>query len=124
MHDFVEEMNFLKANGVSVDGKHYEIDICCFVCDAPCRVFLKNIRPHNAHNGCERFVQKGKHDRRVTFPKINAQRRTNVMFDELQDTDHHKGTSALQDPGIGMVSQFVLDYMHLVCLCDDYCGCG
>jgi len=46
------------------------------------------------------------------------------MFDELQDTDHHKGTSALQDLGIGMVSQFVLDYMHLVCLCDDYCGCG
>ena len=43
MHDFVEEMKFLKANGVSVDGKYYEIDICCFVCDAPCRAFLKNI---------------------------------------------------------------------------------
>lgn len=38
------------------------------------------------------------------------------MFDEMSDEEHHLGVSTLSAAGVGMVSQFVLDYMHLVCL--------
>lgn len=32
------------------------------------------------------------------------------------DEDHHIGTSPFEETGLGMVSQFPLDYMHLICL--------
>jgi len=37
-------------------------------------------------------------------------------FDEMVDEDHHLSRSPLASLGVGMVSQFVLDYMHLICL--------
>jgi len=52
----------------------------------------------------------------MTFPEISAPKRNDVAFDEMQDPDHHRGESPLSEMGIGMVSQFVIDYMHLVCL--------
>ena len=52
----------------------------------------------------------------MTFPDANAPKRTDVAFDEMQDPDHHRGKSPLSEMGIGMVSQFIIDYMHLVCL--------
>jgi len=50
------------------------------------------------------------------FLETNACRRTDIDFDEMADEEHHLGPSALQPLHIGMVSQFPLDYMHLVCL--------
>ena len=52
----------------------------------------------------------------MTFPETSAPLRTNLTFDEMTDEEHHQGASPLQGTGIGMVSQFPLDYMHLVCL--------
>jgi hypothetical protein len=34
----------------------------------------------------------------------------------MTDEEHHYGTSPLAQLPIGLVSDFVLDYMHLVCL--------
>ena len=52
----------------------------------------------------------------MTFPEVNAPLRTDVQFDTFQNEEHHRGRSPLSDLPIGMVSQFPLDYMHLVCL--------
>ena len=52
----------------------------------------------------------------MIFPEVNAQLRTDVAFDEMRDVNHHKGPSPLQQLSVGMVTQFPLDYMHLVCL--------
>lgn len=54
----------------------------------------------------------------MTFRKVNADLRTDAAFDEMRDEDHHKGPSPFQNTGIKlqMVSQFPLDYMHLVYL--------
>ena len=59
-------------------------------------------------------------------PDVNAELRTDVKFDELADADHHTGISPLKELSIGMVTQFPLDYMHLMCLgsCVNYCFCG
>ena len=52
----------------------------------------------------------------MTFPETNSSLRCDLDFDSMVDEDHHLGSSPLAGKGIGMVSQFVLDYMHLVCL--------
>ena len=52
----------------------------------------------------------------MTFPEVDAVLRTDVQFDELTNDGHHVGQSPFLGLPIGMVSQFPLDYMHLVCL--------
>lgn len=37
-------------------------------------------------------------------------------LNEMRDSDHHVDISPLKELNVGFVSQFVLDYMHLVCL--------
>ena len=52
----------------------------------------------------------------MTFPEIAVSLHTDVQFDEMTDGDHHIGSPPFGGLSIGMVSQFPLDYMHLVCL--------
>ena len=61
-------------------------------------------------------MQHGVYCNKNTFPEVDAELRTDVQFDELADEDHHIGISPLTRLSLGMVSQFPLDYMHLVCL--------
>ncbi len=42
--------------------------------------------------------------------------RSDVQFDEMTGAAHHLGHSPLRSMNLGMVTQFPLDYMHLVCL--------
>jgi len=116
VEDFVNEMKCLQNVGITLDGHQYFIAVHSFVCDAPARAMLKNVKLHCAYNACERCIQKGEWCSRVIYPSTDAQVRTNVLFDELSDTEHHHGLSPLQGLNIGFVSDFVLDYMHLVCL--------
>ncbi|TKS71949.1 hypothetical protein D9C73_006022 [Collichthys lucidus] len=55
-------------------------------------------------------------DNKVVFPDLKAPLRTDEQFADMIDEEHHHGVSPLQELGVGMVSSFVLDYMHLVCL--------
>ena len=52
----------------------------------------------------------------MTFPSVNAPLRNDVSFDEMRDEYHHHASSPLNELGVGCVSSFPLDYMHLVCL--------
>jgi len=55
--------------------------------------------------------------KRVTYPKTNAPLRSDKLFSEKADEDHHKRISIRESiENIGMVSQFPLDYMHLIYL--------
>lgn len=47
---------------------------------------------------------------------MNAPLRTDSSFRRKSDPDHHRGDSPIDQFGIGMVTQFVLDPMHLVSL--------
>jgi hypothetical protein len=53
---------------------------------------------------------------RMTYPEINAKLRTDDAFARLEDDAHHRGPSPLSVLPVGLVTSFVLDYMHLVCL--------
>jgi len=115
--DFVSDMQQILGDGVIVNGVVYSVSIDCFICDAPARAFVKNVKHHSGYFGCDKCTQEGDYiDGRMTFPIVDAPIRTDAHFDELRDEDHHRGLTPLRDLNIGLVTSFVLDYMHLVCL--------
>lgn len=116
LHDFIAEYEKLKATGIIVGGSIFKFRISAIICDAPARAFLKDVKIHTAYSGCERCTQTGVWNGKMTFPDVTAPSRTDESFQNMLDTEHHKGKSCLSNLGIGMVSQFVLDYMHLICL--------
>lgn len=61
-------------------------------------------------------MQQGEWDGRVIFPASNSLLRTDAACEEMLEADHHHGPSPLSEIGVGLVSQFPLDYMHLLCL--------
>jgi len=52
----------------------------------------------------------------MTFPDAESHLRTEVEFEAHADPNHHIALSPLQGLEIGLISSFVLHYMHLVCL--------
>ena len=116
LDDFVTEMTQLKSEGFLYKDHKYEVQISSIMCDAPARSFIKSVKSHSGYGGCDKCSQHGEHDKGMTFPESNAPLRTDVTFDEMSDKDHHTGVSPLTKLNVGMVSQFPMDYMHLVCL--------
>jgi hypothetical protein len=89
-----------------------------FICDAPCRADLKQIVHHSGYYACERCKVRGNYKgHHVTFEEISAPERTKESFNAKDDKKHHVGSSTLlENLGIDMVNNFVIDYMHNVCL--------
>jgi hypothetical protein len=52
----------------------------------------------------------------MTFPDTDANERSDENFRTMQYEDHHTGVSPFMNVNVGCVSDFPLDYMHLVCL--------
>lgn len=52
----------------------------------------------------------------MTFPEVNARRRTDDSFRQETDEEHHVQHSPFTEVGIDMITCFPYDYMHLVCL--------
>lgn len=118
LKDFIQDLKLLTQEGLHYNGKHYNVALPdAFICDAPARAFLKCTKGHSGYSSCERCTEHGVHiDNKVVFPDLSSPLRTDLEFDRMVDEEHHRGVSPLQELGIGMVSCFVLDYMHLVCL--------
>jgi hypothetical protein len=117
LHDFVSELTDILMKGITVLGIQLTVKIDCFVCDAPARSFVKNVKAHNGYHGCEKCVQEGVYiNRRMTFPETASKCRTDDDFRNMMDEEHHRGPTPLSDLPIGLVTDFVFDYMHLVCL--------
>lgn len=116
LEPFVEECLSLARTGLEINGILRKVFVKCIVADAPARNFIKNCVTFNAYHGCDRCDQKGKWLGRVIYDRNDANLRHDQDFNVQLDTLHHTGISPLQSLGIGMVSDVVLDYMHLVCL--------
>ena len=116
LQELIDEYNLLKTSGICYKGHTLFVKLSALVCDAPAQAFVKNVKGHTGYSGCERCVQSGEWVGKMTFPETEACLRTDIMFDEMSDEEHHLGASPLSAAGVGLVSQFVLDYMHLVCL--------
>ena len=52
----------------------------------------------------------------VIFPSTDSPLCTDELFSQLAHEHHRTGRSPLLDTPVNLVSQFPLDYMHLICL--------
>jgi len=94
------------------------IPLQLFSCDSPARSYICGVKGHTAFSGCGKCTQIGKTlQNRVVFSTTTEPLRTNESFRTESDEDHHNYTSILTNiKDLDMVNDFVLDYMHLVCL--------
>ncbi|XP_055927964.1 uncharacterized protein LOC129959167 [Argiope bruennichi] len=116
LSDFIDELASL-ADGQSDIG--YQINVKSFICDSPARSFVKCIKNHNGYFGCERCWQKGKWFSRMTFQDCNSPKRKDsdfLKFSDDDDNEHIRDKLPLLKLNLGLITQFPLDYMHLVCL--------
>ena len=116
LHDFIEEMKVIEAEGIEIEGKHHGLKLSAVICDAPAHSFVKNVKGHSGYSGCTKCTQPGVWNNKMTFLETNAAPRTDKDFRAMTDDGHHLGVSLFQQLNIDLVSQFPLDYMHLVCL--------
>ena len=118
LSDFLAEYSSIKESGLQLNNSNFPIEIKAFVCDAPARQFLKNIKGHNGYFSCERCHIEGKYEEhRITMIDTNCPLRNDRSFKDNQYLGSHQlGETVLADNGIGCVSSFVIDYMYLICL--------
>lgn len=119
LHDFVKEFADLKQYGLQIGDKIIKINIRSFVCDTPARSFICQIVGHNALEGCCKCDQQGRRlNNRTVFSSSCGTLRTDNDFQERRHASFHRKTVdqklELEDLGIGMITQFPLDPMHLV----------
>ena len=115
---FVVDLKKLLNEGVSVSGRKVSIILKAFVCDAPVRSAIKYIVNHNSYFGCERCNTKGSYSNgHVVLSELSANLKTDESFLKRDCPNHHKEKlSILCSLGVGMVTNFALDYMHLICI--------
>lgn len=118
LKDFVAEVADLQERGFQWnDGTTYNFKIDNFVLDAEARSFVKQCIAHGDYYACEKCIVKGTYYRnRMCFFEQNCLRRTDKSFRNRDNPQHHVNNSILEDIGVGMVSQFYLDALHLVYL--------
>ncbi|XP_061902017.1 uncharacterized protein LOC133649199 [Entelurus aequoreus] len=117
LSDFVTELHELEA-GFCFEDKYLKIELHTVICDTPARAFVKNTKAHNAYHGCDKCLHPGQyHNRRMSFPGPEHPLKTDISFNlKVDELHHHEGPHPFQRVKVGMVTQFPLDYMHLVCL--------
>lgn len=54
--DLVSEMKLINEQGLLMERFNWKlkVKIFCFICDAPARVYVKQVKYHNAYHGCEK----------------------------------------------------------------------
>ena len=117
LKEFLEDINGLLGNPIWVNDLKLKLgNAGIYVCDAPVRSSIKSIISHSGYSSCERCFVKGKYDfnsKHISLLKTNCKLRSDHDFVRQTDRSHHKGTSVLVPMGVNMVSDFVLDCMHL-----------
>jgi hypothetical protein len=59
----------------------FKAEISCFICDAPARAYVKNIKSHSGYHSCERCEQRGEYiDGKVTFLETQSSKITDELF--------------------------------------------
>ena len=113
---FIQDYRRLQENCIDIgNDRKVPVSLRCIVCDAPAKAFVLNTTSHNSFNGCHKCQQRGKYiHRRVVYSSSKRDPRLDEEFENLCYEDHQLGHSPLAGLGIGLVSQTILDYMHVV----------
>lgn len=112
---FVKDLQNVLCNGIIYNGKQFNVEISAFICDAPARAYIKQVKGFNGYSGCDKCFQEGVWMNKMTFPETKHKLRTDSSFSDMVDEEHHIGKSPLSGL-VKMVSMFPPDYMHVCCL--------
>ncbi|XP_052130184.1 uncharacterized protein LOC127751133 [Frankliniella occidentalis] len=116
--DLTIELNDLHTNGYNHNGEIYPFEVENFILDAPARSLVKCCVSHGGYGACEKCTVRGVYaEDRMNYALVGpeVQPRTDQSFANQEDRVHHCGHSPLQMVnGIGLVSSFRLDTMHLL----------
>lgn len=118
LKDFVDEALLILSHGINYLNKTLNIKLV-FICDVPAKSFIKCTKGHSGYMSCSKCNTEGIFkNNRICFPQIsNFNLRTDASFRTKEQESHHNETSILEKlPGLNMIDDFPLDYMHLVCL--------
>jgi len=125
LKDFINEAKNLVSNGILIKNKLYKVIIDVFCCDTPVKAFILRIKSHNSFFSCSRCEIEGEYkSNRVCFPYCEPNRRpnkrTHAGYLTRSQNRHHlssiTNSCVTEIPGLDIVNNFSLDYMHLVCL--------
>ncbi|KAF0711261.1 Uncharacterized protein FWK35_00028362, partial [Aphis craccivora] len=123
LKDFINEAKMLLKDGIIINNKIYTIVFDVFCCDVPAKSFILKIKGHCGYFSCTRCRVEGEHiENRTCFPYdesdlINV--RTHDDYVKRVQEEHHTSPSISCISELirfDVVSNFSLDYMHLVCL--------
>ncbi|XP_066588102.1 uncharacterized protein [Prorops nasuta] len=118
LREFVRESIELINNGIIIFGEKYLFRIKMFLFDAVAKCSILQIKGVTGYNSCTKCKQEGEYiSDRVCFPDLNFSKRTHTDFINKADPDHHTGTTILiKIPGLNLIDDVPLDYMHMICL--------
>ena len=117
LQGFVNEIRSLIREGFEVGGKLITVSVKGFICDAPAKAFILNVKGHTGYYSCMCMQPGVWVHNSMTFSECDAAERTNESFLRQNDEDYHTGETLLtRIPRIDFLRAFPLDYMHLVCL--------
>ncbi|XP_008211972.1 uncharacterized protein LOC103317053 [Nasonia vitripennis] len=118
-----KEVTLFINNGISHKDKHYSVILHALVCDAPAKSYVICVKYHSGYYSCTKCTIEGEYDGAVHFPGCIVTLRTgekvkNREYNDPLGYDYQKnGETILKDiPKFGLVTNVVLDYMHLICL--------
>lgn len=116
---FVEDATQLINNGFFYNNKKYNVRLAGFVCDAPAKAYILNVKTHTGYSSCTKCKIEGERiDGATCFPGQVDRLRTDEEFRNLDyNFDYQHGETILNRlPNVGLVSRVALDSMHLVYL--------
>lgn len=115
----IDEVVQLVYNGYKLQDKVYNINIKTFVCDAPAKAFILNVKYHTGYHSCSKCTIEGTYiENRICFPTYTCHPlRQDTKFRNMQYEEYQNGNTILtQIPNFNIISNVVLDSMHLVYL--------
>ena len=113
----VTELDEMFRRGIILSSElSLRVELSSVICDAPARMFVRQVKGHSGYYGCDKCSQRGCYCAgRMTFPELDAHLRSDITFRQRKQPQHHIGYSAFEKLPIDMVTIFPSEYMHMVC---------
>lgn len=79
--NFIDKLKLIIVNGIIIQDKLINFELCQIICDAPAKSFLLNVKNFNGFYGCTSCDVKGKSsDSKMCFLSTTNVLRTNESF--------------------------------------------
>ncbi|XP_035909213.1 uncharacterized protein LOC118510917 isoform X1 [Anopheles stephensi] len=117
LQPFVDELNFLMENGITINNKKISIELRVIIADSPARAYIEGVAGFNSRDGCLKCATKGRSlNGRTAFSSYTELERTDHGFKLRIYEGHHKYcTPLLKLNNFDIIKQIIVaDQLHLI----------